>query len=274
MTAVGAMIRREVAPEDEVAHALMLAERFDEVWIVEDLPYAGGIAQMTAVLAATDDVIVGHGIAPAPFRNPAALAMEWATLARMFPGRVRCGLGHGVQSWMQAVGEQVASPLALIEETHHIVHELLHGAMPDFDGRYRSMSGWQLEFPPVDVPPISLGVVGPKSLYLSGRIADGTVLGEGHDPAAVQSARQRIDQGRAAAGRVDPHHLTVFVSFFCGDPADAPTPPPETPQGGELMGSAQQIMSGVHALGDAGADSVILVPLGPDPEAQILAVRP
>lgn len=274
MTAIGAMIRREVPPEDEVSHARMLAERFDEVWIVEDLPYAGGIAQMTAVLAATDDVIVGHGIAPAPFRNPAALAMEWATLARMFPGRVRCGLGHGVQSWMQAVGERVDSPLTLIEETHGIVHQLLHGATPDVDGRYRSMSGWELEFPPVVVPPISLGVVGPKSLYLSGRIADGTVLGEGHDPAGVRNARARIDEGRAVAGRVDAHHLTVFVSFFCGDPTDAPTPPPETPQGGELVGSAEDIMTGVRALGDAGADSVILVPLGPDPEGQILAVRP
>jgi len=93
VTSIGAMIRREIAPEDEVAHAQFLAERFDEIWIVEDLPFAGGISQLAMVLAATEDVVVGHGIAPAPFRNPAALAMEWGTLERMFPGRVRCGLG-------------------------------------------------------------------------------------------------------------------------------------------------------------------------------------
>ena len=268
------MIRREIAPEDEVAHAQMLAERFDEIWIVEDLPYAGGISQMAAVLAGTEDVIVGHGIAPAPFRNPAALAMEWATLARLHPGRVRCGLGHGVQSWMRAIGEGVDSPLTLIEETHHIAHELLHARTPDFEGRYRQMSGWSLEFPPAVVPPISLGVVGPKSLELSGRIADGTVLGEGHDADGVGRAIAHIDAGRGAAGRTDPHHLTVFVSFFCGDPADAPVPPPETPQGGELIGSVDVIGAGVAALGAAGADSVILVPLGPDPEGQIRAIRP
>ncbi len=53
---------------------------------------------MTAatVLQATERVVVGHGIAPAPFRNPAALAMEWATLATLHPGRFAAGLGHGV----------------------------------------------------------------------------------------------------------------------------------------------------------------------------------
>ena len=274
MTSVGAMVRREVAPEDEVAHARMLAERFDEIWIVEDLPFAGGISQMAAVLAGTDDVIVGHGIAPAPFRNPAALAMEWATLARMHPGRVRCGLGHGVQSWMRDIGERVASPLTLIEETHGIVHELLHGGTPEVDGRYRRMSGWALEFPPAVAPPVSLGVLGPKSLELSGRIADGTILPEGQDPSAVRRSIEHIDAGRAAAGRTTPHHVTVFVSFFCGDPADAPTPPPETPQGGELIGSADEIHAGVAALGSAGADSVVLVPLGPDPATQIQALHP
>ncbi len=271
MSSIGAMIRREIAPEDEVAHAQFLAERFDEIWIVEDLPFAGGISQLATVLAATDDVVVGHGIAPAPFRNPAALAMEWATLERMFPGRLRCGLGHGVQSWMRDIGEAVDSPLTLIDETHRIVHELLDGSTPEVDGRYRSISGWALEFPPIARPPISLGVVGPKSLALSGRIADGTVLGEGHDPDAVRRARTLIDGGRADAGRSDAHHLTVFVSFFVGSPEDAPTPPPETPVGGELIGAAADVMAGVAALGEAGADSVILVPLT-NPGAQFRAL--
>lgn len=273
MVSVGAMIRREIAPEDEVAHAQFLAERFDEIWIVEDLPFAGGISQLAAVLGSTSDVIVGHGIAPAPFRNPAALAMEWATLERMYPGRLRCGLGHGVQSWMRGIGEAVASPLTLIEETHQIVAALLAGETPELDGRYRQMSGWSLEFPPSVAPAIALGVVGPKSLQLSGRIAGGTVLGEGHDPAGVRAARELIDVGRSEAGREDPHHLTVFVSFFIGDPDDAPTPPAETPVGGELIGTPDDVKAGLQALADAGADSVVLVPLT-NPEPQFRLLRP
>ena len=174
---------------------------------------------------------------------------------------------------MRGIGEAVDSPLTLLEETHFVVHELLAGGRPELHGRYRSISGWALEFPPAVRPPISLGVVGPKSLHLSGRVADGTVLGEDHDPDAVRRARTLIDLGRAEAARTDSHHVTVFVSFFVGSPEDAPTPPPETPVGGELVGSADEVMSGVAALGEAGADSVILVPLSnPDTQFRALGV--
>ena len=113
MTTVGAVIRRDIPPSKVIEHARSVQHGFDELWVIEDLPFAGGISQAAAVLGATDTVSVGHGIAPAPFRNPAALAMEWATLAGMFPGRLIGGLGHGVQEWMGQIGDRVASPLTL-----------------------------------------------------------------------------------------------------------------------------------------------------------------
>ncbi len=65
---------------------------------------------------------------------------------------------------------------------------------------------------------MSLGVVGPKGLELSGRVADGTVLDWLSAPGFVRHARERIDAGRAAAGRTDPHRLTVFL-MAAGDAA-------------------------------------------------------
>ena len=50
-------------------------------------------------------------------RNPVYLAMEIATLERMFPGRIIAGIGHGVQSWMSAVGARAASPITALGET-------------------------------------------------------------------------------------------------------------------------------------------------------------
>jgi hypothetical protein len=38
---------------------------------------------------------VGVGLLPAPVRNPAIAAMEFATLSRMHPGRFEATLGHG-----------------------------------------------------------------------------------------------------------------------------------------------------------------------------------
>lgn len=42
--------------------------------------------------------------------------MEIATLDRAFPGRVRIGVGRGVQDWMRQVGAGVASPMTLLRE--------------------------------------------------------------------------------------------------------------------------------------------------------------
>ena len=268
MVAIGAMMRREIPPEDVVASARSIAGRLDELWVVEDVPFAGGISQLTQVLAATEDIVVGHGIAPAPFRNPMALAMEWATLARMYPGRVSFGLGHGVQSWMHAIGEAVASPLTFIEETHEAVVGLLAGRDPEMHGRYHTVEGYRLEFPPAVQPPISLGVTGPKSLRLSGRIADGTILGEGFGPNDMAEVRRHIDAGRGEAGRDDAHRLTVFTAFFVGDPADTPPIPAGAIDGWRAVGSVDEVAAALRSLVAAGIDSLVLVPLG-DPARQL-----
>lgn len=259
----GAMLRREVAPEDEVALAGAVAPFVDELWIVEDLPYAGGIAQLGPVLAATEDhgTTVGHGIAPAPFRHPVALAMEWAALARMFPGRLQCGIGHGVPSWMAQLGSRPASPLTLLEETIETVRQLLAGDTADVGGRYVRAGAVTLEFPPVEPPPVSAGVVGPKSLALSARVADGTILPEGQGPDAVANLR----------GLAGPdHRITVFTGFYCGDLDLLPPPPEHLPQGWAAIGpTPDAVAAELTTLTEAGADSIVLVPFADDQVAQL-----
>ncbi len=261
----GAMLRREVAPEDEAGQARAVAPLVDELWIVEDLPYAGGIAQLGPVLAATEaeGVRVGHGIAPAPFRHPVALAMEWATLARMYPGRLHAGVGHGVPSWMAQLGSRPASPLTLLEETIDTVRRLLSGATVDLDGRYVTARDVALEFPPEVVPSVSAGVVGPKSLALSARIADGTVLPEGQGPEDVARLRALIPDGR-------PHRVTVFTGFYCGELDRLPPPPEHLPTGWAAIGPAPEAVAAeLTALVEAGADSIVLVPFADDQVAQL-----
>lgn len=270
MVDIGAMIRRDVPPEHVGVHAASLAPAFAELWVVEDMPFAGGIAQLTEVLRSTEDVVVGHGIAPAPFRNPMALAMEWATLARVHPGRLHCGLGHGVQSWMAGIGERVGSPLTLLEETAASVQALLAGEDAAIHGRYVSIDGWRLEFPPEIVPAFSLGAVGPRTLELSGRVAQGTIIPEGHGPADVEAAVRHIAEGRERAGRIDPHRLTLFCGFFCGPRSELPPPPSEAMiQGWEAVGSTpDQVADLLGALLATDVDCVVLVPYG-DPQSQL-----
>src|SRR6476659_284337 len=101
----GIMLPRDIANGDLLAFAREVERLgFDELWVVEDLGFRGGIAQTAAVLAATETIRVGIGILPAAVRNVAFAAMEIATLAQLFPGRVDVGIGHGMPGWLRAVG--------------------------------------------------------------------------------------------------------------------------------------------------------------------------
>jgi len=274
--AVGAMIVRTIAPSDLAQHARSIASGFDELWVVEDLPFAGGVSQAMAVLEATsgiggaDGPVVGHGIAPAPFRNPAALAMEWATVAELHPGRFVGGIGHGVGSWMAQIGETVGSPLTLLEETIDAVQRLLAGECVSLSGRYVSLHDVGLVFPPRQPPLVSAGVLGPKSLALAGRVAGGTILPEGQGPAEIAAARTRIDEGMSGRADGATHRLTVFAAFHCGDRSELGTPNPDAPQGWEAVADRPAVVaSKLRTLADAGADAVVLVPLGVDVVGQL-----
>lgn len=196
---------------------------YDEVWIVEDCFFAGGIASVAAALAATRTIRVGLGILPAVVRNAAFAAMEIAALDRLYPGRLHPGFGHGVSAWMKQIGAFPASQLAALEEVTRAVRALLAGERVSMDGQYVHLDQVQLAFPPAIVPPVSLGVRGIKSLQLAGRCADGTILAEGASPAYVAWAVEQIRAGQQDAGRADaPHRITVYA--WCGvadDPQQA-----------------------------------------------------
>lgn len=272
MTTIGAMIRREIHPELVANHARELDGVFDVLWVVEDLPWAGGVSQLTSVLDATETALVGHGIAPSPFRNPVALAMEWATISRLHPGRFVGGLGHGVQDWMHSIGAGVGSPLALLEEQLVAIRTLLAGETLSMDGRYVRVDGVTLEFPPTVPVRVHAGVTGPKSLVLSGRAADGTILGEGSSPEMVGRARQLIDSGRASAGRVDDHNVVVFVGVHVGAEDDL-LPGFDGSLWASIHTDPGRVAQDLAAVAAAGADSVVVVPLGRDPMSDLDAIR-
>jgi alkanesulfonate monooxygenase SsuD/methylene tetrahydromethanopterin reductase-like flavin-dependent oxidoreductase (luciferase family) len=269
-TSVGAMIRRDIPPSVVPEHARRIQEGFDELWVVEDLPYAGGISQVSAVLDATTDVVVGHGIAPAPFRNPVALAMEWATLAELHPGRFAGGIGHGIQGWMGQIGGRVESPLTLLREHIDIVRRLLAGETVSIDGRYVQIDGVALEFPPRLPPMISAGVGGPRSLRLSGAVAQGTILAGIRGTAEILRAKGLISHGQAEAGVNGHHRLTVFAAFYVGRLEELGEPGPDVADVWAAIAShADEAIEQLQSVVDAGVDALVLVPIGPDPAQQL-----
>ncbi|MDX3517754.1 LLM class flavin-dependent oxidoreductase [Streptomyces scabiei] len=278
---IGVMHDRDWAPEGLPEFARRAeALGVDDLWVVEDLGWNGGVSAAAVALGATQRLRVGIGIAPAPLRSPALLAMELATLARVFPGRLVAGIGHGVREWMAQVGVAPRSPLALLEETITSVRALLRGEQVDLAGREVRLDGVKLVHPPAEVPPVVAGVVRARSLELSGRVADGTLIAEGHGPRDLARIRELTAKG--AAGD---HTLTVFAFACAGDDSDAVarTLHPHTEGHGAWLGRPQDEVftvsgdaagaaAGIRALAEAGADTVVLRFVGEDPLGQLEAV--
>lgn len=219
---IGVMYQRDVPPELLIERTRQFeALGLDDVWVVEDLFFAGGIATAATVLQATEDVMVGIGILPAVVRNPVFAAMEIAALLRLHPGRVLPGIGHGMQDWMLSVGARVSSPLVALEETLTSIGRLLDGETVSMDGRYVHLDKAKLAFPPEQRPPLLAGVRGPKSIAVAGRVADGLILAEPTSPAYVKWARTLFASAAAESHRKAPMVVTYSWLSIADDPAQA-----------------------------------------------------
>ncbi|MCX2926745.1 LLM class flavin-dependent oxidoreductase [Streptomyces sp. NEAU-W12] len=276
MTTLGAVFRPQLAPERLRAVARSAEDAgLDELWLWEDCFREGGISTAAAALAWTERVRIGVGLLPVPLRNVAVTAMEAATLHRMFPGRAVLGVGHGVQDWMGQVGARVESPVTLLREHLVALRALLRGERLTVDGRYVALDDVALDWPPEGEVQVLAGATGPRTLRLTGEVADGTVLTASTSPEGVRRARRLIDEGRAAAGRGTAAHTVVVYLLTATGPgaeerlrAELIAEGVGSEPGLGVAGDAGAVAEAVQRLADAGADSVILQPTGdePDPE--------
>lgn len=207
-TRMGLSTPPQLPPTDIPAYARRAESAgFDELWLAEDCFFTGGIAAVSAALSSTDGLVVGLGIMPAVARNAAFTAMEIATLADLYPGRLIAGLGHGMAGWMRQAGAYPRSPLTALAEHLPAVRALLAGDTVSVAGDYVRLDGVRLDHPPAKVPPVLAGVRGPRSLELSGRMADGTILAWPLTAPYIAQARESIERGWQDAGRTGRHEL-------------------------------------------------------------------
>ena len=199
MTTLAAIFPPTQAPERLGAVAAAAeAAGLAQLWVWEDCFSESGIATATAILAATSRVTVGIGLLPVPLRNVALTAMEIATMARLFPGRLTAGVGHGVLDWMSQVGARVESPLTLLREYTTALYALLQGDTVTTHGRYVHLDQVALDWPPTVVPPLLVGGIRPRTVALAGELADGLIIPGGVSPddvrASVRQFQRRPDR--------------------------------------------------------------------------------
>jgi alkanesulfonate monooxygenase SsuD/methylene tetrahydromethanopterin reductase-like flavin-dependent oxidoreductase (luciferase family) len=259
---------------------------FDELWFVEDCFAYGAIAAAAVALAMMERAGVGIGLLPAAFRNPALAAMELATIAELFPGRLRVAFGHGVESWMAQVGPRPRNRIAMLREVVDAVDQLLRGRGVTSSGEHVSLSDVALNRPPACPPELLIGTTGRQGAKLATELGAGVLLPEGSGPAAVSWMRARVgpscpvvvyawlvidDDRERALGMLAPaaeswRQMDLYPNL--ADPAgidlSVPIPAPALAEMA-VAGPPADCARAVVALGEAGATAVAFIAPPADP---------
>ncbi|MEU0797042.1 TIGR03620 family F420-dependent LLM class oxidoreductase [Amycolatopsis sp. NPDC005961] len=146
-------------PAEDQREAVRRLERagYRTVWTNEVVGGKDALVQLAVLLAATERLTFGTGIANIWAREPQTLHAAAAFLADAYPDRLVLGVGVGYPQQAEGTGRDFGSPLA---------------TMRDYVARMDAET-----WPPAPVAgyPRILGANGPKMLALAGDIADGAL---------------------------------------------------------------------------------------------------
>jgi len=150
---------------------------YSHVTVPEDCFYLPAQVGATLALNATEQIPVGTSIVSALTRHPAILAMEIAGISRAFPGRFWPGIGLGLPPWLEQMGIMPERPVAAMREAIESIQQLLAGGTVDLAGKTLTLDKITITHPAVEDVPLTMGVMSPMMLRLSGQIADATLFG-------------------------------------------------------------------------------------------------
>jgi 5,10-methylenetetrahydromethanopterin reductase len=199
----------DMTPPEEIAQTARWIEGlgFSHLTIPEDCWYLPALIGATLALAGTETIPVGTSIISGLTRHPAIVSMELAGISRAFPGRFRAGVGLGLPEWLDQMGLLPDKPVRALREAVTTIQRLVAGeTVTRDDGRFK-LDQIAITHPATAPVPITLGVMGPMMLRLSGQIADTTLFGAAAGVDYFHYAIPIVEQAARDAGR-DPADLS------------------------------------------------------------------
>ncbi|TAK56650.1 MAG: LLM class flavin-dependent oxidoreductase, partial [Dehalococcoidia bacterium] len=194
---------------DDLSEFVVEAERLgvDYVWSAEAWGH-DAVTPLAYLAAKTTRIKLGTGIMQAVARTPANTAMTAMTLSSMSHGRFILGLGASgpqvVEGWH---GVPFRKPIQRIREVVEIVRIVSRGERLQYHGEVYELplpggEGKALKSAARPEPniPVYLATLSPKSLELTGEIADGWI-GTSFMPEHANVFFDHIARGAERAGR-------------------------------------------------------------------------
>ncbi len=249
----------------------------------------------------TERILLTTAVVPTFGRHPIAMAMSAATAQAASNGRFRLGIGPSHKPIVEHVyGLSYDKPVRHMKEYLTIVRELLQGGQTSYKGEVYQVQGQHSVDGGTDVP-VLMSALGSQMCRLAGRIADGVLPWLAPTEYVRDTIVPAVKDGAAAAGRSAPPIIAETacvisddskevlevvqqnMGFYLAMPAyralfeRAGLASAEASQTNgwtsEMIdavipwGSADQVASRVESYFAAGADEVVLSPVGVGAEA-------
>jgi alkanesulfonate monooxygenase SsuD/methylene tetrahydromethanopterin reductase-like flavin-dependent oxidoreductase (luciferase family) len=193
--------------------------------LVQDHAYIPQFAEtwtfLAALAGATEKITLGPNVLTTPFRLPAMIAKEAATLDLVSNGRLLLGLGAGANP--QGIVGMGGPDLLGKGETFRAFRDALEiirglwgsdGTPYGHEGDILSVHDVQFGPIPNRRIPIITGAMGPQSLRLTSRLADGISISSSYVPDEnIPWFRKQLDDGAEINGR-DPSELRIYYNLM------------------------------------------------------------
>ena len=204
----------------ETAYQALHPFGFSQVWTNDNLEYRSVLAS-SAALVARLPVKLGTAVTVPYFRNPVDLAMAFATISELTPGReISLGLGPGSRSILTHQVDRV-KPLAIMAELARGLRALFAGEslhrkdIPIMAG-YFHMNAEQYALRFKTQAPIRLyygpSLLKPAVLDLVAREFDGVILQTLYGIADMEASLARLHATRAQARRSEPLRKVMLLN--------------------------------------------------------------
>ncbi len=200
----------------------------DSVWSAEAWGMEA-VSSLGYLAAVTDQIKLGSGIMQISARTPAMTAMTALSMSQISNDRFILGLGvSGPQVVEGLHGEAFAKPLGRLREYMQIVRMGIDGERLVYDGEHYVLprpggegKALKSSIRPRPELPIYLATLGPKSLELTGELADGW-LGTSFIPEHANIFFDPITAGATKAGRsMDDIDVQINAQLVVSDDVDA-----------------------------------------------------
>ena len=275
-TGLGAWNGEDTSRAVDAAELVIQADRDGlDLFTVADHPYFGDKLDAYALtgflLGQTMRISGMVTVTNQPSRPAPLLARTLTSLSTLSGGRIMLGIGAGgLWDMIESFGVRRlggAAAVRAMAESITLVKALSGGGDPvTFDGEFYHVAN----LAPADAPTpkIFTGSVGPKSLAVTGQLADGWVPPRGSDWASqlYRDSRPQIDAAATAAGR-DPAEVATVYNFGGRITLD-PLPATRDDDGRWIGGSiGQWVQELTSAVLEHGASGFIFRNTGDGPNA-------